>query len=207
VKSSLVLAGAVCIVSLTACAKEHQPPPAPLAPVTTTSSSTEGKGTLEQTKTVTVTARVVAIDQKKRLVTLRGPDGKLVEFVADERVKNLPQVRKGDLVVTTYYESVEVQLKKRGKAKPSVTAAEGVATAAPGQMPAGVGAQTVTVIAKITAIDGKEQSVTLTGPKGKSVTVKVKDPKHLAGVKVGDLVEVTYTQALAIAVEKAAKTN
>jgi Cu/Ag efflux protein CusF len=45
--------------------------------------------------------------------------------------------------------------------------------------------------------------VTLTGPEGNSVTIKVKDPKKLNGVKVGDDVEITYTQALAISVEKA----
>ena len=33
------------------------------------------------------------------------------------------------------------------------------------------------------------------------MSVKVEDPKNLAGVKVGDKVQVTYTQALAVSVE------
>jgi hypothetical protein len=45
--------------------------------------------------------------------------------------------------------------------------------------------------------------VTLKGPEGKSVTVKAENPKNLAKVKVGDEVEVTYTEALAISVEEA----
>ena len=56
----------------------------------------------------------------------------------------------------------------------------------------------------ITAIDKAHSKVTLKGPEGHSVTVKVKDPKKLEGVAVGDLVQLTYTQALAIAVKPAA---
>jgi hypothetical protein len=35
--------------------------------------------------------------------------------------------------------------------------------------------------------------------------VKVKDPSKLDAVQVGDLVDITYTEALAVAVEKAGK--
>ena len=51
--------------------------------------------------------------------------------------------------------------------------------------------------------DAKGRTVTVKGPQGNVETVKVRDPKNLAGVKVGDLVELTYTQALAIALEPA----
>jgi hypothetical protein len=74
-------------------------------------------------------------------------------------------------------------------------------------MPAAVGARAVSVTAKITAIDNKNHTVTLKGPQGKLTTVKVKDPSKLDLVNVGDLVSVTYTEALAIAVEKAPKTK
>jgi hypothetical protein len=61
----------------------------------------------------------------------------------------------------------------------------------------------VTVTVTITAIDTKAQTVTVKGAQGNVETVKVRDPKNLVGVKVGDLVELTYTQALAIALDKA----
>ena len=51
-------------------------------------------------------------------------------------------------------------------------------------------------------IDTKAQRVTLEGPRGGQETMKVKDPKNLEGVKVGDLVEITYLQALAVALDK-----
>jgi len=47
--------------------------------------------------------------------------------------------------------------------------------------------------------------VTLKGPDGKTVDVKVMDPKNLEKVKVGDQIEITYTQAFAIALDKPKK--
>jgi len=43
------------------------------------------------------------------------------------------------------------------------------------------------------------------GPRGNSETIKVKDPQKLVGVKVGDMVDLTYTESLAIKVEEAPK--
>ena len=46
-------------------------------------------------------------------------------------------------------------------------------------------------------------SVTFKGPAGNTRTIKVRYPDKLQGVSVGDTVEITYTEALAITVEKA----
>jgi Cu/Ag efflux protein CusF len=61
-----------------------------------------------------------------------------------------------------------------------------------------------TVIATVEKIDKLAPTVTLRGPE-RTVTVKVKDPNNLKGVKVGDQVRITYLETLAIAVEKAPK--
>ncbi len=59
--------------------------------------------------------------------------------------------------------------------------------------------------ATITAIDKKAHTVTIKGPEGNTETVKAKDPKNLDLVKVGDLVEISYMQALAVSLDKPAK--
>jgi hypothetical protein len=161
-------------------------------------------GTVAQNM-VYVRATVVAVDQKKRLVTLRKADGGTDTIAVDEQVRNLPQVKKGDQVVVTYYEAVAYAVRRPGEATPGVTVAEGVARAKKGEKPAGVGVREVTVTATIEAIDKKKPSVTLKGPGGKVVTVVPRDPKNLERVAVGDLVDITYTEELAIAVEKAPK--
>ena len=47
---------------------------------------------------VTATARVEALDQQTRQVTLARADGSEVTLYADDTVRNLPQVRVGDEV-------------------------------------------------------------------------------------------------------------
>ena len=54
-------------------------------------------------------------------------------------------------------------------------------------------------------ISAKKTYVTLKGPDGKTVDVKVKDPKNVDKLKVGDQVVITYTRAFAIALDKPEK--
>jgi Cu/Ag efflux protein CusF len=150
---------------------------------------------------VQVTATVVEIDHKKREVTLKAADGREETFVVDEAAKNFDQVKKGDLLVVTYAEALAYEVKKPGAGVTGTTA--GIATAKPGEKPAGVIARETTVTVTITAIDEKAPTVTFTGPQGNTRTIKVKDVAKLKDVKVGDQVEITYTQALALSVEKA----
>jgi len=149
----------------------------------------------------TVTATVESIDLATRAVTLKRPDGKVMGLKVGEEVKNLPQVKVGDKVAVTYYESIAAQIIKPGTG-PASGAQQAVATAKPGEKPAGAMVQQVTVVATIEAIDKATQHVTLKGPEGKTVEVKVNNPKNLEGVKVGDEVAITYTEAMAVSVEK-----
>jgi len=180
--------------TLLACASTHetassQPPPSGLI--------SEGA--------VSATATVEKIDVAKRLVTLRNANGQLIELQVDESVKNLPQVKKGDRVIAKYYESLAYEVNKPGAATPGTAGAEQVATAAPGSKPGKIAARQVEITTIIEAIDKKTSMVTLKGADGKLTPVKVKDPSKLDRVRVGDLVTITYSQAVAVAVEPAPK--
>jgi hypothetical protein len=61
------------------------------------------------------------------------------------------------------------------------------------------------VIADVIAVDEAARTITLKGPKGKEVVLPVENPDQFKVVKKGDQVEVTYTEALALSVEPAAK--
>jgi hypothetical protein len=54
----------------------------------------------------------------------------------------------------------------------------------------------------VEGIDRAAERVTLKGPQGKIVTVHVLDPSRLDMVSLGSTVIVTYTEALAISLEK-----
>jgi hypothetical protein len=155
------------------------------------------------TSTTTVTATVTSIDQKTREVSLKDESGKEYSFIAEAYVKNLSQVKVGDIVKVTYTEAVAWQLKKDNTM--SASSSESMSSAPAGQKPSATAGRKTMVTVTITAIDPTVPSVTFTGPAGRSETVKVKDPKKLEGVKVGDKVDITYTEALAVKVEEAPK--
>jgi hypothetical protein len=151
-----------------------------------------------------MTATVQAIDLKTRIVTLKGPKGEVRDIKVGEEAVNLPQVKVGDLVTVKYYESLAIEVMKPG----SVSGAgekSAIVRAKPGEMPGGMAARQSTVTATVTAIDKKKGTITLKGPDGKTVVAKAEDPKNLDKVKVGDELMITYTEALAISVEKAKK--
>jgi hypothetical protein len=153
--------------------------------------------------TTEVTATVTKINHKTREVTLKAADGREADIVVDAAVKNLDQVMTGDVITATYTEAVAYEVRKDGKVGAETTTA---AAGAPiGSRPAGAIAQNTTVTVMITAIDAKVPSVTFKGPEGKTKTIKVKSVDKLQGVKVGDTVDIGYTEAVAIRVDKAPK--
>jgi ribosomal 50S subunit-recycling heat shock protein len=161
-------------------------------------SSTAPSGKRE--RTLSAQATVEAVDLDKRTVVLKKQDGTTLIVQADERVKNLPQVKVGDLVQVTYRQALAYRVMEPGEAAPSAAEKGGITTAKPGEKPAGTATREVTVVATIEAIDQKNATVKLRGPDGNVTEVAARDPRNLAKVKVGDQVEVTYTEALAVAV-------
>jgi len=153
---------------------------------------------------ITVTATVTKIDHNTREITLKADDGRELSFVADEAVKNFPQIKQGDIVTAVYTEALAYEVKPEG-GSPGVATAVAGGSAQPGSKPAAALGRQTTVTVTITAIDPKAPSVTFRGPAGNTRTVKVKYPEKLAAVKVGDLVDITYTEAVAIKVETAPK--
>jgi Cu/Ag efflux protein CusF len=200
-KAAIMVAGVVALGWLGGCSTKS---PAPQA-ATATSSTKKEDGTIRREDAVTVQATVAAINHKTREVTLRGADGEETTFVVDQSVKNLPQVRKGDVVTAKYHRAIAARIMRPGEANPGVSTAGGLETAPLGEKPAGVSAQTVQITATVTKIDRAKQEVTLRGPRGKSVVVAVQDPANMEKVKKGDLVEITYTEAVAISVDKASR--
>jgi hypothetical protein len=64
-------------------------------------------------------------------------------------------------------------------------------------------AQNTVVTVAIVAIDPKVPSITFKGPQGNTRTFKLKSADKLQGVSVGDMVDISYTEAVAMKVEKA----
>ena len=163
-------------------------------------TTTPGKGTMANV--AKLTASVEAIDAAARSVTLKGPRGNLTTLTAGPEVKNFGQIKVGDLVVVRYIEALTLELKKSGKELRSRSDREASEKAKPGERPAAAAGRQVTVIADVTAVDRKKQVVTLRGP-NRTVELKLRDPEQVKLIKVGDQVEATYQEAVAVSVEPA----
>jgi hypothetical protein len=170
------------------------------APVLAQATAPAAKPKVQETAVVTLRGTVEAIDKEKQTVTLKGPNRSLTLQVRDP--KKLDAIKVGDPVVGKYYEALAIEVKKAGTATPGVTTQQATQTSKAGETPAGAIGQQVTLTATIVAIDKAKHTVTIKGPEGNTETVKARNPKNLEGVKEGDLVELTYTRALAIALDK-----
>jgi Cu/Ag efflux protein CusF len=169
----------------------------------TASAQAGPKPVVETQQATVITAVVTAIDLSTRQVTLKGPNGSVTVHVSDQ-VKNLDQLKVGDKVGATYYESLVIEGRK---ASPGDKSAKAMSSSQSldeqGQTGAMVGTQqTVTVVAKVVALDKPNGIITLKGPKGNVRTFKIKDASLLTHMTIGDDVVFKYTEAWAVAVAK-----
>jgi Cu/Ag efflux protein CusF len=164
---------------------------------------------IEREQIATGTATVKKIDLKKRLVTLQGEDGRVFTVTAGPEVRNLPQVKVGDVVVIQFYQAVTAEMRSptaEEKANPREVV-EATERAPLGAKPGAAEGRAVRIVGTISAIDMATLQVTVKDLDGAVFTVQARDPNNVAKFKVGDPVVFTYTEAIAIAVEPAPKTK
>ena len=154
---------------------------------------------------VTVTAKIIAIDQATRMVTLQGPSGRKVTMKVGDQVKNLAQVKAGDELVVKYAEAVSIALEKSDAGRSQTTTTTGPVTAPAGARPGIAEATQTVVVAAVQSVDAGKNMVVLEGPNGNYVEVKVQNPAVLKDVKAGDKVKATYTEAMVVEVVPAKK--
>ena len=147
------------------------------------------------------TAKVTAIDPATRKITLVTPDGRKETFKAGPEVINFDQIHVGDQVKAMLTERLAVYMAKDNPSA-SEAAATVVSLAPKGAKPGGLVANTVQVIAKVTAIDLKNHKATLELPDGSTKTVAVRPDVDLTKRQVGEEVVIRMTEAIAISVEK-----
>ena len=170
-------------------------------------AATKSPMSREETVLVSITASVEAIDYTNREVTLKGPLGNEVTFVVDQRVKRLGEVNVGDLVRADYYVSVaaEVRAPTAEEQQNPIVLLDTAGKAPPDTAPAAGGLRRFRVVTTSEGLDRPTQTVTVKGPLGNYLTARVLDPSRLSQVNIGQTVVITYTEALAIRLEKIAK--
>jgi hypothetical protein len=151
----------------------------------------------------TVTAVVEAVDHATRTVTLKLADGTYESLVAPASVERFDAIKVGDTLTARYYDNIVLRVKKPGEK--DVDTAGAAFTKTPGASPGATASTQRTITATITAIDMNVPSITLIGPNNWKYSSKVQDINALKSVKVGDKLDITWTEALMVGFTQAKK--
>jgi hypothetical protein len=168
----------------------------------------EPRAGIDKALLVEETATVTALDMENRLVTIQGPGGHSTIIQVTDQVKNLPQVKIGDRVDIVYYRSAAVDLvKTEGDVELGTELRWAKTTAPAGEKPAGTIGTEVKRTVKVVFVDPYQKFIRFDGPDigVRTITLKNRpDLQHyLDELKKGDIVEVTYTEALGISLKPA----
>jgi Cu/Ag efflux protein CusF len=152
---------------------------------------------------VTVTATIKAINAATRSVTLKAENGDEDTFTVGPEVVRFDQLKVGDTIKASYYESLVFQVLKPGA--PAPPAGTGLAAGRLKDTPGGVIGKQETTTVTVKAVDVNVPSITVTTADGRTLTRKIAEKKNLDGVKAGDKIEITFTQAVVVSAEAAKK--
>jgi len=170
--------------------------------VAVTTGGVQAAQTVTKSDSVSATATIQAIDKANRLITVRDEKGAEDTMQVGPAMKRFDELKVGDKVKVTYYESLVLHVRKPGDpAKPGGDDVKG--TRGTGASPSATVSRQQTTTVEVMAIDQKLPSITVKTADGRTVTRKVEDRKNLEGVKVGDKIDITYTQAALVGVEPA----
>jgi hypothetical protein len=150
---------------------------------------------------VSVTVTVEGIEAGTRTLTVKDAEGFYETIQVPAEIKRFSELKVGDKITTRYYDNVVVRLKKPGEAALDVESE--ALTPGKGKRPAGTASSQRTITATITAIDLKNSSISVSGPNGWKYSRRVDDKKALAQLKVGDRLDLTWTEAVMLSVESA----
>jgi hypothetical protein len=152
-------------------------------------------------RTMKVKAKVKAVNVANRTITVWEEDGTTETFMVGPEVKRLNEIAAGDTIVVQFHQGLMLQVTPPDQTQPSgvVASGRGPADKPPSGAVAGAVQGTVTIV----AIDPKTRIVVLQTDSGDMFKVKAGKEIQLDRVKAGDKLWGTYTEALAISVEKA----
>jgi len=164
------------------------------------------KEPLEITEVEEIEAEVTAVDVSRRLVSLRGPDGNELTIQAGPEVRNLAQIRVGDRLSVSYTRAFIASMTEEGQPASEGTVAIGAVRAEEGERPGAAVGGMISATVEIISIGEDGTSVTFRGPTGDLRSMDVLREEARAFVrklKLGDMVDLTYAEAIAIEIKPA----
>lgn len=149
----------------------------------------------------TAEGSIIHVDKSNRMITIRGAQGDEYDVYAADEVRNFDQLQVGDRIALSYTSAIAVDIQPAGSTELAATLEDDGSTAEAGAKPGASASETATVVTEVTAVDTSANTISLKGPRGNEVTLDVAREDLRAAlrkVKVGDLLRVTYSEAVAV---------
>ena len=149
-------------------------------------------------------ALVVAIDREAREVILQDPAANLARIIVGDAVQRFDEIEVGDLVRAEYWTFLRAEFREptaEEKENPLVVVAEAGRAPLEGA-PAGAVGAVIKAVVRIVAIDVNGREAAIQGPRGGIEILPVLDDAVLNNLEVGELVIMTYAEAIALGLEK-----
>jgi Cu/Ag efflux protein CusF len=161
-------------------------------------TNASAQGTVARAGNVSKSATITAINKSTRVVTLKDAQGNVEDIVCGPEITRFNELKVGDVVTFSYHAAVAYQI-----AKPGTKSAAGGTDVVRGQgvKPSGAITQQQKRTVTIESIDAAAPSITVRTANGHKITAQVEDKKNLEGLKAGDKVEITFTEALMVTVD------
>ena len=165
-------------------------------------ASVADKPSIATTQTIKLTAQVLAIDHETRQVTLQGPQGNVRTIQLDKEARRLDEIEAGDTVYAEYVQHLSIEVVAGDGAKPGSGSMSTVKRAPDSELPGVVTTETTLSMATVEEINLEDSTFKLNWGEDGIKAYSARDPENLKKADVGDLVLVTYTEALALSVQE-----
>ncbi len=151
-----------------------------------------------------VTATVLAIDHKTRLVTFKDAEGKPVTFTAAKEVRNLEQVNTGDTITAEYVQNFSIEVLATANPEAASVEIAALSRAEKGEKPGMAIAGSKIEVLAVEEINLEASTFKLKDAGGTVREFTAHNPENMKKFAVGDAVVITYSETLAISVKETA---
>ncbi len=160
----------------------------------------------ERAMAIEVDAEVISVDMETRELVLQLPTGEQVTTVVSPAVQRLNEVAAGDVLVVTYLAALAAELREPTEEELANPWVEGVEAGIAGaeQAPGGAVIDAVRAVCTIEGMNRLLGTVMILDSRGKTHVIGDVSPERIESLRIGQSVVMTFTQALAVGIEKTA---
>ena len=164
----------------------------------------ENRPSREKWDEVSMQGTITAINEETREITLMGTDGGLMTLTAGEEVERFNEFAVDDVIKFDYYTYIKAEFRDPTPEEieePVQMMAEG-GKAPEGIDPAAVVGAVVKAVVTIEALNRPNMLATVKGPNGNYVSIPMEDEKLITELRIGEVLILTYAEAMAVSLEK-----